>query len=242
MVKKLSTCLAAVAVLLVVAAESATAAVSFNARGSVEQVYVTDAAPEAAVSLLNSSDQTIRTGTVNGLGGELFRDIAPGPGYKVQIGDETSDPLTVLTKQAAPPDTSVYDQEITPDGYGYMEMRDGVKLAYSTHPPSDLLGVLATAGIPIPPALNTLLTTLPIFTAAPGTIETPTLIEYSGYATARPSGPESGISILANLMGSRSSMSTCAAPAARAAPMTSSSRSRGSTATTLSRPSPASPG
>ena len=200
MSRKLSTYLAAAVALLLVAAESSFAA-TFNARGSVEQVYVTDATPDASVTLLNSSDQAIRNGTVNDLGGALFREVAPGPGYKVQIGAETSDPLTVMTKQSAPPDTSVYNQSITPDGYGYMEMRDGVKLAYSTHPPSDLLGVLATAGIPIPPALNTLLTSLPIFTAAPGTIETPTLIEYSGYATARPSGPESGISILANLMG-----------------------------------------
>ena len=81
-----------------------------------------------------------------------------------------------------------------------MEMRDGVKLAYTTHPPSDIVAVLGSTGVPSPRPHHPP-HTLPIFTAAPGTIQTPTLIEYSGYGTADPDGPESGISILANLMG-----------------------------------------
>ena len=78
-----------------------------------------------------------------------------------------------------------------------MEMRDGVKLAYSTHPPSDVLGVAGGAGIPIPRPARPLQ-----HDPVARSTQTPTLIEYSGYGDRRrPSGPESGISIVANLLG-----------------------------------------
>jgi uncharacterized protein len=189
----------AVALSLVFA--STAAAASFEARGSVEQVWATGLTSGANVELLASGGDTIRTDTANDHGGILFRNVIPGSGYRVRSGAETSDPLTVMTKQSAPLDDSYQSQSITPDGYGYMETRDGVKLAYSTHPPSDALGALSALGIPIPPALTNLLSTLPVFTALPGTIQTPTLIEYSGYGTADPDGPESGISVIANLLG-----------------------------------------
>ncbi len=140
---------------------------------------------------------TIRTDTANNLGGILFRNVIPGSGYRVRSGAETSGPLTVMTKQSAPLDDSYQSQSVTPDGYGYMETRDGVKLAYSTHPPSDALGALGALGIPIPSELTDLLSTLPLRART----QTPTLIEYSGYGTADPDGPESGISIVANLLG-----------------------------------------
>src|SRR5918992_581823 len=144
----------------------------FNAHGSVEQVYVTDLSPSEQVSLLNSAGTTIATRQANSLGGSLFRNVPPGNGYRVRAADGTeSDPLTVLTTQSAPPSTDVYNQTIPPDGYGYLTTRDGTKLAIYVHPP------------PVP--------------AGP----TPTLIEYSGYGYADPAGPQSGISILANLMG-----------------------------------------
>ena len=50
---------------------------------------------------------------------------------------ETSGPLTVLTTQSAPPSTEIYDQTVPSDGYGYLTTRDGTKLSYSVHPPSD---------------------------------------------------------------------------------------------------------
>ena len=64
-----------------------------------------------------------------------------------------------------------------------MTMRDGTKLAYYTRPPEDVGKVL---GIDLPPLL-------------PG--PRPTLIEYAGYGYADPDGPESGISLIGNLMG-----------------------------------------
>jgi predicted acyl esterase len=157
----------------------------FNAHGSVEQVYVTDLSPGEQVSLLNSAGTTIATRQANSLGGSLFRNVPPGSGYRVRASDGTeSDPLTVLTTQSAPPSTDVYNQTIPPNGYGYLTTRDGTKLAIYVHPPQDVAKALP--GVQPPPV-----------PAGP----TPTLIEYSGYGYADPAGPQSGISILANLMG-----------------------------------------
>jgi predicted acyl esterase len=177
---------------------SSAAAASFDARGSVEQVYATGLPAGASVSLLDSGDQTVQTRNANNLGGALFRNVTPGAGYRVRLDttDETSDPLTVLTTQSAPPSTDVYNQAIPPDGYGYLTTRDGTKLAYSVHPPTDALNAL---DVDLPPDLTELLAGLPLppTPLTPG----PTLIEYSGYGYARPEGPVSGIAPLANLMG-----------------------------------------
>ncbi|HET7455320.1 MAG TPA: CocE/NonD family hydrolase [Solirubrobacterales bacterium] len=167
------------------AAPSALADPAFDARGSVEQVYATGLEPGAPVTLLDSGGQTVATRNANALGGTLFRNVAPGSGYKVAGGGEESAPLEVLTDQSAPPDPdALYSQSIPEDGYGYLTTRDGTKLAIDVHPPSDVTSVLP--GVDLPP--------LP---SGP----TPTLIEYSGYGYANPDGPENGISIIANLMG-----------------------------------------
>jgi predicted acyl esterase len=173
--------------LAAVFASSASAA-TFNARGSVEQVYVTDMPAGAGLSLLDSGGGVVATRNANQLGGALFRNVQPGDGYRVRLDStsETSDPLTVLTTQSAPPSTDVYNQSIPSDGYGYMTTRDGTKLAYSVHPPTDASQAL---GFDLPP------------NPAGDSVPAPTLIEYSGYGYARPEGPQSGIAALANLMG-----------------------------------------
>jgi predicted acyl esterase len=166
------------------AAPSAIAASAFDAHGSVEQVYATGLAPGAPVTLLDSGGQALATRNANALGGTLFRNVAPGSGYKVASGGEESGPLQVLSDQSAPPDEAIYDQTIQESGYQYLTTRDGTKLAIDVHPPSDVTHVLP--GVTLPP--------LP---SGP----TPTLIEYSGYGYANPAGPENGIAIIANLMG-----------------------------------------
>jgi predicted acyl esterase len=183
-----------VAVVALVFASSASAA-SFDAHGSVEQVYATGLPAGASTSLLDSGDQVVATRSANDLGGILFRDVTPGDGYQVRLDTtgETSGPLTVMTKQSAPPNTDIYNQSIPSDGYGYMSTRDGTKLAYSVHPPTD---VTNAEGFDLPPALTSALQAL----AAPG-VKSPTLVEYSGYGYAKPDGPVSGIAALANLMG-----------------------------------------
>jgi len=171
---------------LLLAPGPAAAEPSFDARGSVEQVYATGLPPGAQVSLYDSGGTEVATKEANELGGALFREVAPGSGYRVGLtanGPE-SVPLQVLTTQSAPPSTALYGQSIPSSGYGYLTTRDGTKLAINVHPPQDVTHVLP--GVELPP--------LP---SGP----TPTLIEYSGYGYADPAGPESGISLLANLMG-----------------------------------------
>ncbi|MBA2545445.1 MAG: CocE/NonD family hydrolase, partial [Solirubrobacterales bacterium] len=103
--------------------------------------------------------------------------------------------LTVLTNQPAPPATGLppdfNTQTLPTDGYGYMTMRDGTRLAYSVHPPSDITNV---AGIDLPPGL-------PLPPNPSAAVPGPVLVEYSGYGYARPEGPVSGIAALANIMG-----------------------------------------
>ena len=163
----------------------AASAASFEARGSVEQVYATGVAPGAQVSLYNGEGGEVATKSADELGGVLFRNVAPGSGYRVRVASgPESGPLQVLTTQSAPPDPNIYNQSIPSSGYGYLTTRDGTKLAIDVHPPQDVTHVLP--GVELPP-----------IPSGP----TPTLIEYSGYGYANPAGPESGISILANLMG-----------------------------------------
>jgi predicted acyl esterase len=186
--------LAAFAVSLVAAA-SATA---FTAQGSAKQVYATGLAPNAQVSLLKQSGATVYTQNADSLGGVLFRNVTPGPGYRVRVtsSGERSAPVTVHSDTAAQWNPGIYNQSIPDNGYTYLTTRDGTQLAISVHPPT------SPAGEPgVPSSFH-----LPTF-PQPGvptpsyTPPYPTLIEYSGYGYADPAGPESGIAVLANLMG-----------------------------------------
>lgn len=168
---------------LVAALVAASPAGAFTARGSVEQVYVTGLSGGASVTLVDAGGKPVGETTAGALGGALFRDVKAGDGYRVRVGDSESGPLTVQPVRGEPPSRDVYDQVIPPSGYGYLTTRDGTKLAISVRPPQD---VTKAFGIEPPP--------LP---AGP----TPTLIEYAGYGYADPKGPESGIALIANLMG-----------------------------------------
>ena len=176
--------LAATTLALALTALAAPAQAAVNAHGSVEQVYVTKLEPGTETTLLNADGKAVKTKKADAQGGLIFRNVKPGDGYKVRVGSETSDALTVLTQQSAPPSEDVYNQEIPSKGYGYMTMRDGTKLAYYVHPPTDVSNA-TPVGTPVP---------------NPGQ-PTPTLIEYSGYGYANPAGPQSGISIVANIFG-----------------------------------------
>jgi uncharacterized protein len=163
----------------------AAASAAIEAHGSVEQVYATGLGPGARVTLLDRRGRKLKTQEADPQGGVLFRKLKPGGGYRLRLGAKgpKSAPVTVISTKPAPPDPSIYDQSIPSDGYGYLTTRDGTKLAIDVHPPQDVSSV---AHVELP--------NLP-------TGPTPTLIEYSGYGYANPAGPESGIAILANLMG-----------------------------------------
>ena len=94
----------------------------------------------------------------------------------------------MISTRPAPPSTDVYDQSIPSNGYGYLTTRDGTKLAINVHPPQDVANALP-AGVRSRRC------------RAADAGPTPTLIEYSGYGYADPAGPQSGIAIIANLMG-----------------------------------------
>ena len=157
---------------------------AFEAHGSVEQVYATGLAGGQAVKLVDKKGKKVEKRKATAEGGVVFREVKPGKGYRVESGGETSDPLTVLTTKSAPPSTDVYNQDIPSSGYGYLTTRDGTKLAYTVHPATDVSSVLP-GDLPSLPTVG----------------QAPTLIEYSGYGTADPAGPESGISVIANALG-----------------------------------------
>jgi uncharacterized protein len=173
---------------------TAAGASAFTARGSVNQVDVTGVAANAQMSLLSKSGATVYTQNADAQGGLLFRNVKPGPGYRVRVvssGEEMGG-IAVHTAAAAPWNPGVYNQAIADNGYQYLTTRDGTQLALTVHPPS------SPAGQPGGPSQFH----LPEFPAATGyTPPYPTLIEYSGYGYANPAGPESGIAVLANLMG-----------------------------------------
>jgi predicted acyl esterase len=171
------------AVLLTLALAAPAQAASIDAHGSVEQVYATGLKAGARYFLIDARSRVVKRKKADAQGGLLFRNVKPGDGYRVGGAGDRSEPVTVMTRQAAPADKKHYEQEIPTKGYGYMTMRDGIELAYYVHPPEDVGTALGVD----PPSLPR------------GPV--PTLIEYSGYGYANPAGPDSGISVLANLMG-----------------------------------------
>jgi predicted acyl esterase len=160
-----------------------TAQAAMDAHGSVDQVYVTGLPGKAQATLLNAKGRKVASKKADADGGLLFRGVKPGSGYRVRAAGTTTDPLTVLSTNPAPPNTDIYNQTIPTSGYGYLTTRDGTKLAIDVHPPQD---VTNAAGVQLPGLSGG---------------ESPTLIEYSGYGYADPAGPQNGIAILANLMG-----------------------------------------
>jgi hypothetical protein len=171
---------------------------AFTAQGSAKQVYVTGVAAGAQMSLLSSGGATVYTQNANSLGGLLFRNVAPGTGYRVRLNStgETSGRITVHSDAAAPWDPGIYNQSIPDNGYGYLTTRDGTQLSITVHPPS------SPAGEPgVPSSFHFPTFPQPGVPTPSYTPPYPTLIEYSGYGYANPAGPENGIAVLANLMG-----------------------------------------
>src|SRR3954454_3351566 len=177
--------LAAVALTVVLAIGASAADAAFTARGSVEQVYATGLAPGVKAALVNRNGKKGATKRPDAQGGLLFRNVKPGGGYRVRQAGASSDPLAVLTTRPEPTSTDIYNQAIPSKGYGYMTTRDGTQLAIYVHPPQDIANVMP-GGLPISKMPSR---------------PRPALIEYSGYGYADPAGPQSGISIIANVMG-----------------------------------------
>lgn len=151
------------------------AAATYAAHGSVEQLYVTGAAPGMALELVDARGDVVATGTADAQGSLIFRNVAAGRGYAVVSGypDEfAASNVVEATRPDDPPDPSFYtSQTLQAPGYGYLTTRDGTKLAYNVV-------------LPGPPENGPY----------------PTVVEYSGYDPANPDAPEPGM-LLATALG-----------------------------------------
>src|SRR5262249_28982479 len=144
---------------------------ALNVHGSVNQVYVTGAQPGTSLTLLRKGRGTARA-PVGSLGGDLFRRVPTGKGYRVRAADGSLSRRIAVMSDRPPKNTSIYNQTLPAGGYGYLYTRDGTSLAIDVHLPG-----------PASPAPD------------------PTLVEYSGYGYANPAGAESGLSQIFNLLG-----------------------------------------
>ena len=196
--------LAALAVCLVTAATAS----AFSAHGSVEQVYVTGLAPGAQMSLLGEDGETVSTQTADSLGGLLFRNVAPGKRYRVTL---TSNERRIRADHRPHAEAGAVEREHlqTDDPEQRLRLPDDAR----RHP----------AGDRRPPA------DLPADEAQRRGSDADRIL---GVRLREPRGPESGLARWPTRWASRSSTSTCAVPAARAAPSTTSNRCRTSMRTT----------
>ncbi len=145
---------------------------TFDAHGSAEQVYVTGLPAGQDASLLSSGGATIATQRANPLGGLLFRNVTPGSGYRVKnLADSTESAPLTVYSNAPAP----WDPSI------YNQTINSSGYQYLTTRDGTQLAL----DVHLPSGKGPF----------------PTLIEYAGYGYANPAGPQSGISVIANLMG-----------------------------------------
>jgi uncharacterized protein len=116
---------------------AAPSAMAITAHGSVRQVYVVGARPGERLTLVGRRGQTVAVRRAGPLGGAVFRGVAPGSGYRLQeTGAPRTPTLTVLPDRSAPPNTRLYRQRIPRSGYGYLTVRDGIRLAVDVRLPA----------------------------------------------------------------------------------------------------------
>ena len=109
--------------------------------GSVRQVWVLGARPGERLTLLNGRGRAVSERAAGPLGGVVFRGVAPGSGYRVRPAQggqsaPATPTMTVLSDRPAPPSTRIYRQHIPRSGYGYLTVRDGIKLAVDVRLPA----------------------------------------------------------------------------------------------------------
>ena len=160
---------------------------AFSAHGSVEQVYVTGLAPNAQMSLARPHRQDGR----HQAGRRARRPAVPERGARAAA--------TASGSRAAGPKSGPADGALDPAGAAEHRRLQPVdpleRLRLPDHPRRH------QAGDRRPPAAGRDERRAGRRPPAAPTGPTPTLIEYSGYGYANPAGPQSGIAVLANLMG-----------------------------------------
>ncbi len=137
--------------------------------GSVDEAWMTGAAPGDSITLLQSGAPVANPanpGTADSLGSLIIRNLTPGSGYAwddTTSGQETGTFSVLAPGDNPPADSSLYTGQPLQDGLNYLTMRDGIQLAATVRYP---YGVTCSATAPCP-----------------------TVIEYSGYNTAGPTDP-----------------------------------------------------
>ena len=146
---------------------------SFEAHGSVQQVWLIGAEPGAALELVDDGGNLLKAAAADNNGAVVFREVPTGLVYVV--GEENGEAVASLplevTDAGQVPDPSFYASQVLQDGYQYIETRDGTLLA-------------ANVKLPGP--------------AEDGPY--PTLLEYSGYSAADPNSPQPS-SLIASVLG-----------------------------------------
>jgi uncharacterized protein len=144
---------------LTFAAAGASAA-TMAGRGSVEQAYVVNARPGAALQLVRHG-RTLASGRADRFGSKVFRDQKAGTGYRIRTvkTHQSTRPFAVLGRSSSNPPAAFFAGKRLKAGLNYVTMRDGVELAMTVRLP---LGKTLDDG------------------------PFPTLVEISGYQTAAP--------------------------------------------------------
>jgi uncharacterized protein len=124
-------------VALSIALVTASTASALTVHGSVQQVYIVGAHAHQRIVLLDRRGHAVQSRRAGSLGGVVYRGVKPGRGYRVlPAGGKLSGPVTVMPNRSAPPSKGFYRQRIPTSGYGYLTVRDGIKLAIDVHLPS----------------------------------------------------------------------------------------------------------
>lgn len=131
---------------------------SYTVTGSVNQVFVLDATPNAELQLVDADGEVVDKATTDDQGSLIFRQVPAGAGFRVITDGETpqaSEPVTVLDIESSLPPQSFYEDQELVEGFQYITTRDGTTLSAAVYLP-------------------------------PGDGPFPTVVEYSGYDPSNP--------------------------------------------------------
>ena len=116
-------------------ADGGTSSGSLKIRPSANQVIITNAEPSESLELLSQTGTSVAEVLADAEGSYIFRDVAPGSGYTVQQGGETSGEFTVPSVESSLPPASWYERQTLTEGFQYIETRDGTLLSASIYLP-----------------------------------------------------------------------------------------------------------
>lgn len=137
----------------------------FQVRESVGQLHVTHAPPLTELRVTDGSGAEVAVESTDELGSLMFRNLAPGTGYRIEtttaMPAKKTGPFEVMAVEASLPAQRFYSEQVLTKGSQYITTRDGTTLsAYITFPSGS------------PPY--------------------PTVVSYSGYEPSKPGEPVGG--------------------------------------------------